>query len=390
MMTMGEGRVLLVLACASLALCSWGVPQRALADGDDDLGPLLYERAIGLRAASAGVGLAGRLTGASGTTTPVEEGTITLEGIPDGAEIRHAYLYWMLYGEAPDTDVALDGEAVTGALIGTGGHTCWAANANYDLSAAPNRTFRADVTALVDGDGDYVVSGVASGEADRDAQGASLVIVYVDPGETLLGTVIIRDGNLMVTEEFSSGDFSFDEADEDVVAVAGELHLGVGDGQPTGLDGAINFAGRGLSPTLAGLPMHFDGHSGNYWDANTYELPAMLLERIDDDVTVFNNFQNDCLSYAYGVLAFRTDEPAPPDAGVDAAELDGGTPDAGSGDGGGLDAGRADAGGIDGGVAADAGTIVGSTGGCGCRSTSARGSLGMLGVALALLMLRRR
>lgn len=371
-----------------LATCAiWlGSASIAAADGDRALGPTLYERAIGLRLATAGVGLSGRLEDL--TVAPITSATITLEGIPGEAEIRRAYLYWQIYGTEHDTSIELDGTPVTGVVIGTGGGTCWDETGDFDLTMEPNVSYRADVTDLVDGDGDYELTGFPSGEAMRDSQGASLVVLYVDPDETLLGTVALRDG----CAEVSGGTLQV-EFDEllPVSAVNGWLHMGVGDGQSIGADGSMTFADR-FVPIPAGSFDHFNELTeGRWWSDNVYELTEDQLAAIAPGAGFQQLYQQDCLAFTYLALAIQSDEPAP-DAGVPdgGGELDGGSSDGGRLDGGLLDGGGTDAGAIDA-AARDGGSAPASVGGCGCRvGSDRRGALWLAPLALALLGRARR
>jgi hypothetical protein len=84
-----------------------------------------------------------------------------------------------------------------------------------------------------------------------------------------------------------------------------------------------------------------------------------------------------------------------PDAGeTDAGALDAGEGDAGEADGGRGDAGGSDAGardaGLDGGGATDAGNVVGSTGGCGCRARRRDDTAGWVAMAIAIAVVRAR
>ena len=110
---------------------------------------------------SAGVGLRGQ-----------GEGTINLSGVPDNTYVHNAFLYWATLGTSSGyANPQLDGTTVNGQLIGTSADTCWGASANY--------VFRADVTDLVRGNGDYTISGLPDDlTVGNDSQGASLVVVY--------------------------------------------------------------------------------------------------------------------------------------------------------------------------------------------------------------------
>src|SRR5688572_23440843 len=115
-------------------------PMGARADGDGSLAMSLRGTYAGGGVVSEGVGLATRTGGPAA-------GTIAIAGIPSGAQVEKALLYWaVLAGE--DSSVDLNGSSVSGTRVGRSADTCW-----FDISAPSpandNRTYRADVTPLV-------------------------------------------------------------------------------------------------------------------------------------------------------------------------------------------------------------------------------------------------
>ncbi len=113
-------------------------------------------------------------------------GTIRLRGIPAGAQIFRAYLYWGQIQQAPFNGTAtFQGTPVTGTLIGSTTEPCWNSSGTF-------AAYRAVVTSLVQPgiNGDYLVSGLpssATGGSDPWSpvnttlplsEGASLVVIY--------------------------------------------------------------------------------------------------------------------------------------------------------------------------------------------------------------------
>src|SRR5262249_47023880 len=84
--------------------------------------------------------------------------------------------------------ITLDDTVVTGTEIGRAGDTCWDIGQNF--------VYRADVTAQVRGNGNYRLSSLLSSNAVAapDGQGASLVVLYVDPADPKPNYVAINDG----------------------------------------------------------------------------------------------------------------------------------------------------------------------------------------------------
>jgi hypothetical protein len=237
---------------------------------------------------SAGVGLRGQ-----------GQGMINLSGIPANGRVQHAFLYWATLGSSSQfTSPQLNGNTVSGQRIGTSGDTCWGVPANY--------VFRADVTGLVSGNGDYTISGLPSNLADgNDSQGASLVVIYSAPG--LYRTVIINDGAVtldLVTSTYTDtlGPFTADQPDAQV-----QITYLVGDGQPQWNSGSISFEGS----TIAGGV--FSGADGEYWDTLRFDVSGLISEP-DATTTITNDFPGnpyspDCLLWAASVLAVETEPP---------------------------------------------------------------------------------
>jgi len=276
------------------------LPSTAAADGDDMLSPSFFESGPGYGLVSTGVGLAGRLPGGGGT--PVTSGTINLSGIPAGAEIRHAFLYWITYGVVPDPTILVNETLVTGTQIGTTGPTCWEPQPDFDLSTAPNIAYRADVASLVTGNGAYTLTGFPSAESDRDTQGASLVVVFVDPAVTEVGGVAIADGAAVL----AGGQVRVTMTTLPVTTVTrAALHIGAGDGQLVLVDGQLAAARTPLDPARAGRFLHYSEGAGNYWDDNTYDI-SDLADRVGPALEIVQSHAQDCLVFVYMAVAYRS------------------------------------------------------------------------------------
>ena len=111
---------------------------------------------------------------------------ITIAGIPAGATVSRALLYWSISGGS-DTTATVNAVAVTGTALATAGDTCWGVN---------NTTFRADVTARVTGNGVYTIGGLPSSTVatGADTDGVALVVTYQNPTSGIRRRVMIRDG----------------------------------------------------------------------------------------------------------------------------------------------------------------------------------------------------
>jgi gliding motility-associated-like protein len=130
--------------------------------------------------------------------------TLAISGIPSCYAVEAAYLYWIVSyqsGSSTSPTVSLTNPSAAtatfpGLLIGSAPAKCWAENGC--------RTFRADVTSAVSGNGNYVINNI-TGNTTWEVDGATLVIIYRDISATWTGTVIIHDG----CASFAGGTFNY-------------------------------------------------------------------------------------------------------------------------------------------------------------------------------------
>ena len=237
---------------------------------------------------SAGVGLRG-----------IGQGTINLSGIPGNGVVDRAFLYWATLGSSGQfTNPQLNGNTVSGQLTGTSGDTCWGVPANF--------VYRADVTNLVGGNGDYTISGLPNYLAGgNDSQGASLVVIYTAPG--LYRTVIINDGAVtldLVTSTFMDGLGPFTATEP--YAQAHIIYL-IGDGQSEWDSGSVSFEGQHIAGSV------FNGVDGEHWGTLRFDVSGLITEP-DATTTISNDPPGntnppDCLLWAASILALETELP---------------------------------------------------------------------------------
>jgi hypothetical protein len=256
-----------------------------LPEPENDLSQFMNRSIIGDVTAS-GVGLRGR--GA---------GTIALDGLPVGASVLEAYLYWATIGNSGSyTQPAINGTVVNGQLIGVSADTCWGAMRNF--------VYRAEVTPHVRSNGLYTISGLPSNlNIGNDSQGASLVVLYRLSG--LRRTVIINDGAVtldLVVNSYTDtiGDFFADQP----MAEAHITYL-VGDGQERWSTGAVLFEGTSIANNV------FTGVDGDYWGTLTFDITGRVTE--PSSTSTINNTNPldpdspDCLLWAATVFSVETE-----------------------------------------------------------------------------------
>jgi hypothetical protein len=174
-------------AFAALLVMLAGIPLLTqAAPGDRPLGAPLFilERTDMV---NAGVGDLGAPAANGGGI-----GEIVLAGV--SGSVTRALLYWHgvdldwtahgYSGGNNDYDqptILFNGNKITGERLGSGGYNNnWGSGSQYAAQKYSSALYRADVTAMIAGDGTYTLSGLADG-AGHSANGASL-IVYFDDG----------------------------------------------------------------------------------------------------------------------------------------------------------------------------------------------------------------
>lgn len=236
---------------------------------------------------ATGVGLRGHTSGA-----------ITLSGLPAGASLQKAYLYWSFLDDSllpSEQNITFNGTPIVGTEIGSGEDTCW--------GRTYSRAFRADVTSLVTGNGTYVLSNVAN-VSPLLAQGASLVVVYEDKNATP-HTIVIRDGDgvinngnthlLTILDGFTARDPGS--------GVSAKTTFIVGDGQPYTDDLSLSGTHGTFSASNA-----FDGSDGELWDTDTYNVSSYVAAG-ESSVVADMSRGTDCLNWVAQVFSVTTQLP---------------------------------------------------------------------------------
>ncbi|MBL7910474.1 MAG: gliding motility-associated C-terminal domain-containing protein [Bacteroidia bacterium] len=116
-----------------------------------------------------------------------------IAGIPVGAVIQKAFLYVGASGNLGLFNTSITNPLSTTASfsmtqIGQHSDKCWGYSGTYN--------YRGDVTSIIAGNGNYIISGipVMPQTPPKDADGATLFIIYTDPTQNYTGSIIIGDG----------------------------------------------------------------------------------------------------------------------------------------------------------------------------------------------------
>ena len=157
-------------------------------NGNGTLGNIYTMTACGLNYSQASQRLGRRFT-PQGVLQPAP---FTITGIPVGATILKAYLWASGSGNGMAQTATVNGPlGITNypmAMIGQGPDKCWGYAGSYN--------YRADVTASVNGNGTYNVSGILTNPptAGNDMDGATLLVIWSDPTQNYKGHIQIDDG----------------------------------------------------------------------------------------------------------------------------------------------------------------------------------------------------
>ena len=270
--------------------------------------------------AVGGVGLAGR--GVNGVAT----GSIPMSGVPEGADVVAAFLYWQAVTKdgtgnagatgvkfgpwassalaAPGAGIPLSSEdGVLGKILGTGTPPCWSGGGGTGSSGGSQKTFtyRTDVLRFLRVDeatGKYKVNGAYQVQLPDDnavkALGASLVVIYRDTDTTKpLKAIVLYDGAYTM-DQSTEGMFQSIKGFYDGGASARLTHI-VGSGQANKSE-IVRFNGTAVATNP------FDSSEGPGWDNPTFVIDGVELVGLPTEVTTsvdhegFSTF--DCLTWA--------------------------------------------------------------------------------------------
>ena len=233
-------------------------------------------------------------------------GTIDLAGIPSGSTVKYAYLLWDILNDSPTPatgEGTFDSTAITGTAIGHGESPCWSGTTD-------NYSYVANVTSLVSGNGDYSLTGFASGQTDGadpfdsgsiapDAEGASLVVIYANSASPLttiqlLGGSTETDSGNLLTQTLNGFTATSSPSASTTFIVA--------DGQGIGSDGGFNST-QLVNPFLGSAPQAVPNYSeGNLWDNLTFDVSSDVSAG-DTSESAYIEGGEDCLVWIGQVFA---------------------------------------------------------------------------------------
>jgi hypothetical protein len=236
-------------------------------------------------------------------------GTITVTGV--SAPVFHAFLYWNGPTNSSDPDsnasVTFDGTPITGTNIGTASDNNW--------SYLNGQSYRADVTALVAGDGTYDLSNfIKTDESENivsDINGAALIVFYDDGNSSNDRNVTLWNGNDSNTTLAPYVNEGWDETISNVSypgSGSASLDLVVSDGQYVFDDDALVVNETTVAPIGAvfsgdSTPANEDQsglNGGSLWDVKSFDITS-LLSSGSNNVQVTTGVNQDYLSLVVAI-----------------------------------------------------------------------------------------
>jgi hypothetical protein len=235
-------------------------------------------------------------------------GTITLSGV--SGTITKALLFW--HGPTDSTDPAvnqtikLNGSPVTGENIGFSSDNCW----DYLNSQA----YRADVTSLVTGNGDYSLTDLMKPGSTRplaNINGVSLVVFFDDGNSANNRDVVIYQGNdSNINNPYDGPGWNVTLSGITYSAGTANLQLHVGDGQAGDDWNDDDLVLNGV--VLAPGPLVFLGssvpdagtaaaHNGGLWDIKSWDVTSWLTPG-PNTLAMTTGVVGDCLSLVVAIF----------------------------------------------------------------------------------------
>jgi PKD repeat protein len=166
-------------------------------DGSTFLGPAYQNTACGLNYTTATNKLGQRLsTSCCPATNGVPQpATFTIAGIPATATVIKAFVWADFSGNGIPVNLNVTNPigtpfVVPMPVVGGDVDKCWGYAGVY--------TYRADVTATISGNGNYLISGLpvdpGAANHDNDVDGATMMVIWMDQTAGYQGSIVIWDG----------------------------------------------------------------------------------------------------------------------------------------------------------------------------------------------------
>ncbi len=253
-------------------------------------------------------------------------GTLTVSGVT--GQVTRAYLYWhgptMSTSPAANASVRFAGSAVVGTNIGFSSDNCW--------GYANSQAYRANVTALVSGDGTYALAGFVKESGNVNVNGASLIVFFQDGNAGNDRDIVLFDGNdSNIENEYDGPGWDVTLAGIAYAGGRAGLDLHVSDGQ-TFEDDAVEVNGATIAPAGPvfqgdSVPNGPNDRNGGLWDIAQFDITSRLTQG-PNTLRLTSGYASDCLSLIVAAVSLPSGA-APPttDLAIDDVRLPEGGPD---------------------------------------------------------------
>ena len=219
-------------------------------------------------------------------------GTIALSGV--GGPVSEAYLFWhgptnaASTNTAANANVTFNGNAITGAFLGISDNNCW--------GFANSMAYRANVTSLVTGNGNYTLANFVKNGIDIN--GASLIVFHEDGNTANNRDVVMFNGNdSNIDNAFDAPGWNITLNGINYASGTANAQFHVSDGQ-TFADAAVIANGTTLAPAGAvfdGLTVPNAGFDQTLWDIRDFNVTSLLNPGLNN-LNITTGVNGDCLS----------------------------------------------------------------------------------------------
>lgn len=260
------------------------------------------------------------VTAGTGGLRGIGTGTITVAGVAGTADL--SYLYW--HGPTRSTSinanatVAVNGIDVNGVNIGFSNDNRW--------GFLNSHAYRAESTAVIDGNGAYALSNFVKPAAD--ANGAATVVFFQDGDGSNDRDVYIFDGNdSNFPSEFDAAGWAIELDGIAYSTGVARLTLFVADGQafgPAG-DGTLRVNGTAIASGEVFRGDTLPGGTGprgdgNLFDIATYDITALLAPGLNNLTLALDAGLEDAFSLVAALVDVSAGD-APPNGVPEPAAL---------------------------------------------------------------------
>lgn len=238
-------------------------------------------------------------------------GNITISGIPSGANIVKAFLFWVDEDNDNVSGGNFNGNPISGIKIAEDCTSCW--------GTIRNALFYRDVTAFVTGNGTYSLSGfppLACAFGDDGSEGATLVVIWCHNSESFR-TITIYTGDVETPASictYSSYSWTHTGFTASNPVLDAKYLVLVGNGQNFGEspNEYIYLNGNMITSVINGTTVPGFGpcSNGSLWDAFSGSATAWIAGNSTSATFSVNNVSAmDCWHPVVSVLSVTSSDP---------------------------------------------------------------------------------